>query len=192
MPTPEQLGDYEWWQSNAPIDSTHIHLRPNGESQWMRVNLAGPFNYYWHQRFSEWQRKEAPIGGRVVPRPKSHPNDTQPSGSESQIPVEWDGEGLPPVGCECRMTLGFVEYDRVKITYMGDGVFCYRNMRNGVEYTGALSDAHFVRLRTQAERDRDELSSFLRSFDKRRSIAWCEDAADAIIAAGWHKTEPQS
>ena len=71
---------------------------------------------------------------------------------------EWV-DGLPPVGEECGMTLSGRMYTRVQITYMGDGVFCYRNLENSMEYTGALRDAHFAPIRTEAEKQREELAN---------------------------------
>ena len=108
-------------------------------------------------------------------------------------PKEWDGEGLPPVGCEVEMSLGFHCGIQAKITYMGDGVFCYRNLRNGGEYTGAVSDSTFRPLRTQAEREREELADLCRAkFNQHTSSSnsylW-QQVADAIIAAGWRKGE---
>ena len=72
---------------------------------------------------------------------------------------EWDGEGLPPVGCEVEMSLGFHCGIQAKITYMGDGVFCYRNLRNGGEYTGAISDATFRPLRTKEQMEMEEIKA---------------------------------
>lgn len=63
----------------------------------------------------------------------------------------WDGSGLPVEGTVCRMRLAFRTEDRITITYMGDGVFCYR-AENGMEYTGSLSDAAFEPLKTEKER----------------------------------------
>ena len=93
------------------------------------------------------------------------------------------------------MTLGFVEYDHVKITYMGDGVFCYLNKRTKLEYTGALCDATFRPLRTQHERQRDSLAELCRTkFNQQASSAnpyvWTQ-LADAILAAGWRKAGDQ-
>lgn len=72
-PTLEQLGDFDWWRQHAPYDATHIHIYPDGTSQWMKENKSGAFNHYWHQRFSEWQRLESPSLGRTVERPGPKP-----------------------------------------------------------------------------------------------------------------------
>lgn len=112
------------------------------------------------------------------------PTEAQLKADWGQAP-EWDGEGWPPIGCECRMTLGFAEYDRVRITYMGDGVFCYLNMRTEMEYTGSLRDATFRPIRTKEQRERDELKMIIKNW----SGCPVEAVADAIIAAGWHKSK---
>ena len=110
-------------------------------------------------------------------------------------PKEWSGEGLPPVGCEVEMSLGFHCGIQAKITYMGDGVFCYRNLRNGGEYTGAVSDSTFRPLRTQAvrnaERDRFELArdllDDLSALDINVSGKTATALAVSFMNRGWRK-----
>ena len=63
----------------------------------------------------------------------------------------WNGEGLPPVGVKCELTLDGSNRGAVTITYMGDGVFCYKDS-NEVEATGALYCAEFSPLKTEKER----------------------------------------
>jgi len=72
---------------------------------------------------------------------------------------EWDGAGRPPVGTECGMSLRGLTRPKVCITYIGQGVFCYRDMNTGNEYTGATCDAIFIARKTQAQREREEVIS---------------------------------
>jgi len=58
--------DPKYWNEVAPEGATHIHVYPDGKSQWMKVNLSGVFNYYWHSRFSEWQQRERPSGSAIA------------------------------------------------------------------------------------------------------------------------------
>lgn len=59
-----------WERRGAPREATHAHIYPDGTFQWVIENPSGAFNSYWHQRFSEWQRKERPIEGYLAPRPE--------------------------------------------------------------------------------------------------------------------------
>lgn len=65
--------DPDYWDAVAPNTATHFNPELNA----------------WCHRS---------MGEHCIPRPKSHPNDTQPLGPEPQVPAEWGGEGLPPVG----------------------------------------------------------------------------------------------
>ena len=93
------------------------------------------------------------------------------------------------------MSLGFHCGIQAKITYMGDGVFCYRNLRNGGEYTGAVSDSTFRPLRTQAvrnaERDRFELArdllDDLSALDINVSGKTATALAVSFMNRGWRK-----
>lgn len=67
-------------------------------------------------------------------------------------PEEWNGEGLPPVGIECSVQLAFNDMGKCKITYIGDGVFCYRQLSSGNEYTGSISDTVFRPIQTDREK----------------------------------------
>ena len=72
----------------------------------------------------------------------------------------WNGEGLPPVGVECELTLDGINRGAVTITYTGDGVFCYKDS-NEVEATGALYCAEFRLLKTEKERVVDAAMYYL-------------------------------
>lgn len=65
---------------------------------------------------------------------------------------EWDGEGLPPVGSDCFLLLGFDDFGKCKITYIGDGVFCYRHYKSDKEYTGSLNAAVFRPIKSDREK----------------------------------------
>ena len=122
--------DLDYWNKHAPEGATH-YVEDECVFPWRKREEA---EYY--KRNGAWARLPGPPEGDVViPRPSP----------------AWDGSGLPVEGTVCRMRLAFRTEDRITITYMGDGVFCYR-AENGMEYTGSLSDAAFEPLKTEKER----------------------------------------
>ena len=73
------------------------------------------------------------------------------SGSLTDEGGKWNGEGLPPVGVECYLQLAFNDMGECLITYMGDGVFCYRQNSSGNEYTGSVRDTVFRSIKSDRE-----------------------------------------
>lgn len=99
----------------------------------------------------------------------------------AQQPV-WNGEGLPPVGCECeytKETLPGDEWTQCTVDYVGASFVVYRDCY-GVELTGIIGDIKFRPIRSEAEKKRDEVIEFLAYYVGK------EDAADlyTAIAAG--------
>lgn len=74
------------------------------------------------------------------------------SGSVTDEGGKWNGEGLPPVGVECYLQLAFNDMGECLITYMGDGVFCYRQNSSGNEYTGSVRDTVFRSIKSDREK----------------------------------------
>ena len=65
---------------------------------------------------------------------------------------EWHKRGeFPPVGTVCRLRFGTTAYAVVTITYIGDGVLCYRDEK-GMEYSAASSHVELRPLQTERER----------------------------------------
>lgn len=62
-----------------------------------------------------------------------------------------DAGELPPVGSECLLHLAFVTYT-AEITYIGDGVGCFKNIMNGNEFTFSIQDASFKPIDTRTDR----------------------------------------
>lgn len=65
---------------------------------------------------------------------------------------DWSGEGLPPVGTVCLVNLAFQDMGECTITYMGDGVYCYRQKSSGMEYTGSIRETIFRPLKSDREK----------------------------------------
>lgn len=105
---------------------------------------------------------------------------------QDDAPV-WDGEGLPPVGCECEYTkesLPGNEWTQCTVDYVGASFVVYRDCY-GVELTGIIGDIKFRPIRSEADRKRDEsLRVIYEILDAGTSTK--QDAADIYdaIAAG--------
>lgn len=70
----------------------------------------------------------------------------------------WNGEGLPPVGCECeytKQTLPGDEWTQCIVDYVGASFVVYRDCY-GVELTGIIGDIKFRPIRSEEERKREE------------------------------------
>jgi len=156
--------DHEYWEMVAPAESTHC--RPSHAFKhlvWYRLENGVLYIYDGKCKgglgVAHTSKLNEPA---MIVRPAKQEPQHEKGREPGRIAQEWNGEGLPPVGEECGMTLGFAVYDRVKITYMGDGVFCYRNIRNDTEYTGSLADATFSPIQTREQRMHQELTEVIR------------------------------
>lgn len=99
--------------------------------------------------------------------------------------VEWDGEGPPPVGCECELLRG-KKWVPVEITGKGKLVTVFRRLCNsGFEEITEADASEFRPIRTKAERDREELESTL----LRWKDSTVEVIAGILIDNGWKKDD---
>lgn len=74
---------------------------------------------------------------------------------------EWDGEGLPPVGCECEYETNFDGWQSVRIELIkSEGIaftwLANSQAYNGLDCVGVQKSGSFRPKRTEAERKRDE------------------------------------
>ena len=112
---------------------------------------------------------------------------------KSALAQAWNGEGLPPVGCECewhdRNTKSWIP---VKVLYSSEWVVVIRGMATngdivelGVEVYGDTDRCKFRPIRTEAERKREDAINFMKS--KFREITHpCADKVsgqEAVFAA---------
>lgn len=151
-PTEAQLNDPKWWDENAPEGATHVCLCSGGSWQWMKINLSGAFNYYWHERFSQWVPKESSAGSQNVERPTTPPAP------------EWDGEGLPPVGVECEcMRHGL--WVKCEVRAHGEDHACPVAFVQ-TEFECLVHDERMFRpIRTKEQREREEILSKAEALD---------------------------
>ena len=168
-PTDEQLNDPRWWDENAPIDATHLAFHETGRT-WFKANEDGT-PMLWHMRFDEW--REGFVYGspvKMIPRPTAQPKDAPP----------WNGEGLPPVGCECECWDGEEWHLGQSVgPYLG-GWLCMLTNNRERPFVGTELD--FRPLRTPEQRLRDELEDLMKGNDF-FVPSWIRGRlADAILA----------
>lgn len=174
-PTQEQLRDPEWWDENAP--------------EW-----AKSFGFAGIQRlpvfFSLKQYQHVYGNGQSISVGEMHTyslGDIEHAASRPTKPAaqEWDGEGRPPVNTKCKavschkLRTGTVVWHRE-----GSDVDALVLDEDG--FTAFWADT-FAPLKTQAEREHEELAELL--YNHGMVNRDCDPAADAIIAAGWRKGE---
>jgi len=99
----------------------------------------------------------------------------------------WNGEGLPPAGCECEYTkenLPGNEWTQCIVDYVGSSFVVYRDCY-GVELTGIIGDIKFRPIRSEADKKSDDAKHAIAELC--RSSASNGHSADLIydaIAAG--------
>lgn len=81
----------------------------------------------------------------------------------------WNGEGLPPVGCECEREVPG-GWSRCRINYASSALIVYQMLDTGNEYASTLSAFKFRPIHTEAERKREERIKAM--------YQWAEDAYD--------------
>src|SRR5690554_437124 len=106
--------------------------------------------------------------------------------SEPEAP-EWDGEGLPPVGCECDCYHTGTYQGVVTVRYMGSEMCVLLNHDHGEEQCGPIDAYSFRPLRTSVQRAEDEaVEEMIRSAgldDEEYNRGVCRD----LYRAGYRK-----
>lgn len=70
--------------------------------------------------------------------------------------IEWNGEGLPPVGCECEISFSGKSLGQCEILFAGDSLIVWKQKSSQQEGSGYHRHMNIRPLRTEAERKRDE------------------------------------
>lgn len=71
---------------------------------------------------------------------------------------QWDGQGLPPVGCVCeyaKKSIPCNEWTECTVDYVGSAFIVYRDCY-GVELTGIKGDIIFRPIRSEADKKREK------------------------------------
>lgn len=67
----------------------------------------------------------------------------------------WNGEGLPPVGCECEISFYGKSLGQCEVLFVGDSLIVWKQKSSQQEVSGHHGHMNFRPLRTEAERKRD-------------------------------------
>lgn len=131
--------------TKAPEGATHFDPEDNSESCWMMEIGKRAWAFYDTECWVSIDYSEVAHDIKnYIPRP------AKPAAPE------WNGEGLPPVGCECELKRGD-EWVPVKITGKGERVTVFRKLESFMEYITEAEAHEFRSLRTAEQRQREEL-----------------------------------
>lgn len=67
----------------------------------------------------------------------------------------WNGEGVPPVGCECEISFSGKSLGECEVIFIGDELIVWKQKTSGKEGSGYHRHIKFLPLRTEEERKRD-------------------------------------
>lgn len=169
--------DSDYWNQVGPEGATHYWAR---SGDWYKVENDGTilafYDYRWRQACHGFRVDK----DDVIERPK-------PQSSE------WDGEWLPPVGCVCEFTMSSTQSGWTECLVMGyyddlvwiTAHYKYSGLYSGSRLTMVLPHIKFRPIRTQAEREREELTIKLRDLMSSPEYPDYESVADAVLA--WMK-----
>ncbi len=105
----------------------------------------------------------------------------------SQEQPQWNGEGLPPVGCECRIQSDDEDWQDCTIVFIDDREIVYR------PYGKSLRAAHFwdlgvEPLKTDRQKAVDELTHLLDEVSDEHAVDdFCMGLADYLYSQGYRK-----
>jgi hypothetical protein len=179
--------DADYWDEVAPEGATHFMY----SEKFVKWVDGVEWAFYtssdkaWKQATLTWPlQKYTDNGNEVVAKPKSHPTDTQPAESGAQISAEWEN-GIPPVGWHGECTWGNKEnsHECVILPDLKIAINFYTSW--SVDQISQLEGVEFRPIRSQAERDREDLAELLGNCVKMRTTFG--EMADVIIAAGYCK-----
>jgi hypothetical protein len=164
--------DADYWNEVAPEGATHfMHTEKFVKwvfgVEWVFYASSGR---EWKKTHCNWMLKQYLNDGTfVLAKPAAQ---------------EWDGKGLPPVGTECEAQFigpNFSEYWTKATVLCRDGKITVCRVDGG--YHGLPSN-RIRPIRSQAERERKELATFLEDYHLEMGSYWCpEKEADYILSS---------
>jgi hypothetical protein len=170
--------DAEYWNEVAPDGATHFMYSEKFVKWVDGVEWAfhASSSRKWKQSFCGWSLQQYfDCGDYIMPKP------TKPAAQE------WDGEGLPPVGCECEVKGAVENWCKCKIVahHKSRAVFFCDHWAHESDYD-ALPASNFRPIRSQEQREREEIiNAAVKVIDVKfgspRSIyvGYCESLYDA-------------
>lgn len=162
-------GWIQWAGGDCPVDSdaiVEVKYRWHNQHQYNN-DRAGDF--YWSHTGSN--------GDIIAYRLHKPQQEEQPEAGEEdmnecigQAPVaEWNGEGIPPVGCECEYLNSNGEWSTVKVKYSSDQLIVIsgatkilgEEQETEIAKDIIIDKPRFRPLRTEAEKAREKLAASL-------------------------------
>jgi hypothetical protein len=198
--------DLDYWDEVAPEGASHLiddftftkweygeefSWDIRHDTAWVADDPIYPLSKYLKECY-RWKVLAKPTKPAA---PKTHPTDTQDEESGAQISAEWEWENcLPPVGLEIEINAFGRDWIRAKVTAYGEKELLYKISEPQIDSDGDLISgelpankqrAQFRPIRSQADRDREDLAELLGNCVKMRTTFG--EMADVIIAAGYCK-----
>jgi hypothetical protein len=185
--------DLDYWDEVAPEGATHFMY----SEKFVKWVDGVEWGFYvssdkaWKKAMCSWSlQRYTDNGNKVITKPKSQPTDTQPAESGAQISAEWVN-GIPTAPWHGECTWGDkVKWHECVILPTGRIAMDSYGAWN-IRHTFELDKVSFRPIRSQAERERDELAEVInRGLSK---CGWEPEHSDGciiaveIIAAGWCK-----
>lgn len=79
--------------------------------------------------------------------------------------VEWDGEGLPPVGCECQIIIGKNgDLGACEVIFMGSQIVVWRQKSTFAEGSSIMRSVTFRPIRSEVDKKREDIAKSLVKF----------------------------
>lgn len=181
------INGYEWGveyktngeKPNLPDD---VEVEWASHAQWVRVDKVCNLEWGKSDPYCVPITKFRIVDERYKPKEQEMNNNN------------WYEKGeLPPVGEVCVLvSVGFKELNyEVEITYIGDGVGCYRWLKTNNEYTVNLCDARFRPLRTETDKLVEQMKSDL-SGEWGVSLQRANAICSHLIKKGYRKIKQMS
>ena len=163
-----QNDDGGWYKN---IEYSDVFSKPNG---------------HWHHH-GFWYGWKYVQKGEVIGDWKDSLR-LRPEGKKVEDKNDWHKRGeFPPVGTVCRLRFATTADVVVTITYVGDGVLCYRDEK-GMEYAAASDHVELLPLQTEREQLIEEAIYLIEDDDpKRGCVENVRYAIDLLARAGMLK-----
>jgi hypothetical protein len=169
--------DADYWNEVAPEGATHF-MHSEKFVKWVDGVEWGFYvssDKAWKKAMCSWSlQRYTDNGNEVITKP------TNPAAQE------YDGTGLPPVGTECEVIFLCETWERAKIVAHVRTVHGTKAVWQLICFDewGADTDESFRPIRSQAERERKELATFLEDYHLEMGSYWCpEKEADYILSS---------
>jgi hypothetical protein len=180
--------DADYWNEVAPEGATHFMY----SEKFVKWVDGVEWAFYtssdkaWKQATLTWPlQKYTDNGNEVVAKPKSQPTDTQPAESGAQISVKWGGM---PIQAQYSAilpdsTLVFYRKDSCG-TWQIWGFHSKQWLFDGYANDAGKPPYDLKAIRSQAERERKELATFLEDYHLEMGRYWCpEKEANYILSS---------